>query len=80
MRIGGGDDYDQLLDALDAYRKRRDDWNTRVSQNGFYDPCGYAEESAKKEIGDSVRKLDEVFVKIVRRFSPACLCPDQPLG
>ena len=63
--------YDELLDAMDAYREARD---KRVP---YYDPCGDAARQKAKTKTEAKERLDAVFAKIVRRHAPDM--PDLPL-
>jgi hypothetical protein len=59
--------YDQLIDALDDYRERRDEWDQVSNAPGFYDPQGNQEARAELEIALAYEQLDRVFCGMVKR-------------
>ena len=58
--------YDELLDAMDNYREKRNSWRKETDRNGFYDPQGYQEKRAKREIKKGEERLNTIFSRIVR--------------
>jgi len=58
-------DYDDLIEALDDYRARKDEWWRDLSQPGFYDPTDSRRDYAEKEIAKAHDHLDKVFRALV---------------
>ena len=58
-------DYDELIEAMDDYRNKRDAWVEDRGRPGFYDPCDTHKEHREKDISDALGRLDKVFRRLV---------------